>query len=276
MQTIKKVLLLLILINSYCILYSQTSVVVPDTVAPRGVSTFIDVRGTIDFDNTGEITLYFSFNAYLFDIRSVKADPAWGIRGLSQDGFRVEFNPYGMSRLIIRSNDYMRVNNGRLFLAEIEGLAYKDTTGYLTPDSIVFEGTKLANTSFQPGLITVPGLPVYDEFGEGLGLCYPNPFFSTVKIPFFIENEQKVKLVVYSSTGDKLPINEINTEEQKLFLKETNGTVSAVDDINSVLKPGYYEYVFTPEWWKMSNGAYYVFLIVGDQVYNKGLIFEKP
>jgi hypothetical protein len=74
--------------------------------------------------------------------------------------------------------------------------------------------------SLQQGQIIVPGLPIFDEFGEGLGFCYPNPFGYTVRIPFYLESAQNIKLVVYSLAGKEIPIHDINKEQNRLFKKE--------------------------------------------------------
>jgi hypothetical protein len=276
MRHIKFILIFVILISTYFVSYSQPAVRVSDATAPRGESTLIDVTGTIDFGNTGELVFYFTFNAYLYDIKSVKTGNNFGLNTITGDGFKVIINPMGLSELIVKSNDYKNISNGILFRIELEGLAYKDSIGFIIPDSVALNGTKVNNLSLNRGRIVVPGLPIYDDFGEGLGYCYPNPFHYTVTLPFYLESSQNIKLNVFSLAGKRIPIHEINMEQNRLFKKETNGTKVPLDNIDSELSPGYYEYVFTPEYWEMSSGIYYVFLITNDKVYSKSLIFFKP
>lgn len=272
----KLILFFVIFISTYLVSYSQPAVRVSDATAPRGTSTLIDVTGTIDFGNAGELVFYFTFNAYLYDIKSVKTGNNFGLNSITSDGFKVIINPMGLSELIVKSNDYKNISNGILFQIELEGLAYKDSIGFIIPDSVALNGTKINNLSLNQGRIVVPGLPIYDDFGEGLGYCYPNPFHYTVNIPFYLESSQKIKLTVFSLAGKKVPIHEINMEQNRLFKKETNGTRVPLENIDSELATGYYEYVFTPEYWEMSSGIYYVFLITNDKVYSKSLIFFKP
>lgn len=272
----RKILLLFIFFTSFNLLFSQPSVKVSDTTAQRGVSTFVDVYGTIDFGNTGELAIYFSLNGYLYNIKSVQTDAGYGIRSLAADGFRFIFNKYGQSLLVIKTNDYGNITNGLLCRLEVEGLAFEDSVGTITPDSITVGGIKKNNASMQAGTIIVPGIPIFDAFGEGLGNCYPNPFHYTVRIPFFLEAPQKVKLVLFSSGGKKVPMHDINMEQNKLLRKDKDLGLTPVEDIYAALAAGYYEYVFSPEYWKMSSGLYYIMLITDGQVYSKPIVFYKP
>lgn len=276
MRRIRIILLLTVFLTTYNLLYSQPTVRVIDTVAQRNAMTYVDVYGTIDFDNTGELIIYFSFNGYLYDIKSILTDPSYGVRSLSADGFKVNFNTFGFSGLIIKSGDYQRITNGILFRIELRGLAYKDSVGYIIPDSIALGGLKLGNAVLQQGKVVVPGIPVYDSFGEGLGYCFPNPFHHTVTIPFYLESSQKIKIVVFSMAGKKIPVHDINLEQNRLFRKESDGDVVPIEDVYSELTAGYYSYIFTPEYWKMSSGLYYVMLITESQVYSRPLAFYKP
>ncbi len=272
----QRFLLLFIFFASLGMSYSQPAVRVSDTTAPRGISTFVDVYGTIDFGNTGELAIYFSLNGYLYNIKSVETGGTFGIRALAADGFKFSFNKYGLSQLVIKSNDYTNVTNGLLCRIEVEGLAYQDTIGTITPDSMAVGGAKISSASMKAGTVIVPGIPIFDSFGEGLGNCYPNPFHYTVRIPFYLEAPQKVKLVLFSSVGKKVPIHDINTEQNKLLRKDKDLGLTPVEDLYSELAAGYYEYVFSPQYWKISSGLYYIMLITEGQVYSKPLVLYKP
>ncbi len=267
----KSLFTLLILLNSNLLIFSQSSVIVPDGDTPRGYVSEILVIGTIP-GPVSEIQIKFRYNAQLLDIKKIT-----GGAGFAFAGPDITFNNnmaiMDSAIITIIGSNVQPVENGTIFVVEIEGLAGPDSIAILEPIELKVNGDKPDSIVYIPGRMRI-GDPVFQRFPENLGLNYPNPFNFNTIFPFSINKKTKVKFYIYAIDG-KL-VQEIPSDSPMIeyYLFDSNGKPMK-DAINNSFEMGTYEIELIPINWKVAKGIYFLVMETSIKIYHRTFVYMR-
>ncbi len=273
---IKSLTLILIAILTFTgSIFSQNTITVPDTSIPRGNIINLEVRGTLDINSGDELTLKFTFNSNIIDIKEVVGADDYAVKSVNPEDVTFNFFDLNNASLEFSTTDVQPVTNGVICALRVEGLVYRDSIAGLKPEEVLINGEPAADVNLVPGTITVPGLPVFPGLGEDLGKNYPNPFSWKTVFPFTIKDSTRVHFSAFSTAGRNIHFHEINFEKSAVRKLAADGSYTYMDDPFGILAPGNYELVFTPYTWELSSGSYYMLMVTDYGVYTASFVYLK-
>ncbi len=263
-------LFLLLLFNEAL---SQVIVRIPDTTIPRGSIYKIPVIGTIPGSSLNNLTLQLVFNANVIDIKSASGAGNYAMKCPVPKVDSINFDNLNSAVITISCNDVQPVNNDTICTIDVEGLAGPDSLSLIKPIKVIIDGTAIDAATLVQGTIKVPGEPVYQEFPEGIGQNYPNPFESTTTFPMSINNLTKVNFLIYAVNGAS--VYEVTVPGDWLTLEKVtkNGNI-VIDRFDSVLERGSYLLHLTPGP-EMASGVYFLLMLTDNGKYSKGFLYLK-
>ncbi len=240
----------------YSALFAQYSVSIPDGRSPRGFVTEVPVNAMLK-GQTGSISLKLTYNAFLFDIRSIRAGGSFII---SEDvpQFNNNISNLEFAELTLSGTINPAISSDRLCILRIEGLAGPDSIGYIRPVELSINGNIVQDTSFKSGRFSI-GDPVIRKFPESLRQNYPNPFLDKTTFEFTIDNETAVSFHIYSMNGRKIQAipGEGDTFDYSVF--RSNG-LEISNPFDEKFERGKYSLVLNPKLWKISSGVYIIIM----------------
>ena len=261
-----------IFILSYFHLFSQTTILIPDTLIPRGKIYHINISGSINQNPINNLKLTFLFDSRIIDIKSVTSSPNSVIK-CNPPVYNFNYDKTDSATLEINCDNVQNISNGIICSFDIEGLVGPDSVAYLNPTGVFINGIQDSNAIFKKGLIAVPGVPIFQKYIERLGQNYPNPFNATSFFPFTIENSAKVKFLIYSSYGQLISSSDKNDGTMIVLMSTKNGN-KIINNLDNKLNEGDYLLQYSPSL-KLSSGVYFLDMITDFGVYNTGFIFQK-
>jgi len=226
------------MLNAYA---SEIKVEVESTTARQGDHIAVSVFGTINVDTLNSMVLIFNYNANRLKIDSVKGAVNYAVKCSNPTMFDSTFAEYGT--LKVQCSEVQKILDGKICTIYITCLAGSGNEALITPTIVeVDDSTQTANLI--AGKITFNDIPVLPKFIEGLGLPSPNPFGSTITIPYTIDVPTNIQFYIYDLVGRLV-------QEFPIAYKIRGG----------------YSFYFTPNEGELSNGAYYVVMKTDSKVY---------
>jgi hypothetical protein len=253
--------------------FNQVIVSIPDTTIPRGSIYHIPIRGTISGSPLTSLTLQFSFNANVIDIKSASGADNYAMKCPKPVIDSINLDNLNSAIITITCNDVQAVNKGIICTIDVEGLVGPDSLTLIEPKKVFINGNEIDSATFTSGTIKVPGSPIFQEFPEGLGQNYPNPFITTTTFPMSINKPTKVNFLIYAVNGAS--VYEITVPGDWLTLEKVtkNGNI-VIDRFESVLDRGTYVLQLTPGA-EMASGVYFLLMLTDNGKYNKGFLYLK-
>ncbi|MBI5326251.1 MAG: hypothetical protein HZB41_13435 [Ignavibacteriae bacterium] len=273
-QNAVKIFIVILGIISTCyISYSQTNVTVPDTVIPRGEVYSIPINGSLDQVNKKSIKIKLRYNARVIYIKSVKGSDNTIMNCLTPKLGNPDYSDISKTTVEISCDSISSSNSGIFCFIDVEGLAGPDTLTYLVPVAIYINDVQDSTAVFDGGQIKVPGDLVYQRFPEGIGQNYPNPFASYTFFPVVIDKLTKVNFKLYTNNGSE--VSSINNKSETLELYKKTGTGEVkVNFDDEILDRGNYVLHFIPDA-EFANGSYFLVMKTVNGIYNIRFLYIK-
>jgi hypothetical protein len=262
----------LILFSGVIELYCQFSLVMPDTVIPRGYSYALPVYGSTGSQAINDFRLVVSYNSNVIEIDSVTGGPGFAMLCPRLTVIK-NFDNLDSSLIEIRCSQVAN-NINPLFNLFVSALSGSIDTTRLVPRKLFINGSEQVMTDSGTGRIIVTGIHIYQGFLEGLGPNSPNPFawpYMTT-FPFSINLPTRASFSIYSSGGRLINSGPGETVELTIYSLDTKTTV----DPGSLLNRGNYELrLQVKQPWNLSSGAYYLVMRTDNGVYSKNFMLLK-
>lgn len=249
------------------------SIWINDTTLKRGEISEILIYGDIDLDTARTLTLFLKFNALDLDIKSVAGNDSF-IMQCSSPVYDVKMNNYVDASLTINCNDLEF--NGKKVICKliVEALTGPDTVSFIRITEVKVNDVVQNGFEFKDGRIRIPGEPVFQDFPEGIGNNYPNPFDSYTIFPVTINKETKVDFLVYTLTGEFIISNEdLNSMLEVSFFD--NDVEVPITNLHQKLRRGNYKIKLKPDVNQFSSGEYFFIMLTDDGVYHRNFVFVK-
>ncbi len=267
-----KILYILCLLLPFSLEAATFELSVPDTLIPSGKIYNLPVNGKINNAPQGNLSIILNFNARSLDIKSIRGS---NLSGLHDEiiAFKTIVHAWDSVDLQIETNNYSSDFSGNLFYMEVESLVGPDTLSRISLKEVRVNDS-IQSSELSGGLIiTTPPL-VNQEYVEGIGVPYPNPFNEKAKIPFIVEKDSPINFKIYSYLGrliDNFPLTKQNIDFQ--VFNNKNEEIFGIE--NKTLLAGNYYLTMHPKKWEVSSGPYYVIMETKSGVYKTNFIYVK-
>ena len=255
------------------LLFSKSSININDSIINRGIVSQIPIYGTLSETNVNSLKIIIEFNALSLDIKSATGNENFIMKCGNPD-IKINMEDITKSSLTITCNDIQPLENGIYCILNVEGLAGPDTTSLINPLKMIINGSELTETELKSGSITIPGIPVFQDYPESIGNNYPNPFNGETKFPISIHKPTNLKFFIYSTDGRMILSNEQENEMLELSLFK-NKTEITIVNLNNKLDRGNYILKLSPDNMRFASGEYYLFMVTDLGVYYKNFIYLK-
>jgi len=266
-------LLIFLFINFSNLLFSANTISINDTTLKRGEIAEILIYADINLDTAKSLTLFLNFNALDIDIKSVAGNENFIMQCLNPI-YDIKMNKFTDAKLTINCNKLDFNNKNILCKLIVEPLSGPDSVTYIKIDSIKINDKIQNDYEFKNAEIKIPGEPVFQDFPEGIGNNYPNPFQDFTVFPVIINKETKVQFIVYSLTGEFIISNkDLNNMLEVTFYN--NDFEIPIITLNEKLQRGYYKIKLKPDVNQFSSGVYFFIMMTDNKVYHKNFVFMK-
>ncbi|MCX6156331.1 MAG: hypothetical protein NT007_19435 [Candidatus Kapabacteria bacterium] len=279
MITLKNIfflLTILILIPNYYAL-GAVSVSIPDTMIKSGVSSKIKIQvtGTIDISPINSIKIRFKYNSGILDIAKVFGSPNYAMT----DNFPqiTNINSTVDSAIFeVFSKTGQTVTNGIICELETEGLASEDSLAYIKPVQIFINDTEITNANLKQGKIIVNDAIIVPVYPEGLAQNRPNPFLvnDLVSVPFFINKNTKVQFSLFYIDGEFIQDFGVFGQMQNFMITNESG-LNLNYSHDMIFSHGSYFLKFTPNFWEIPSGKYFLTMKTQSFIYKINLLYCK-
>ena len=265
-----KLIIILLFLSTFSTLLTQT-VIIPDTSAQRGIIHKIPVY--LEYEgNTDRLTLKIEFNAYLLDVKSVKAGAGYLINE-DNVSFTQDISDLENSYITINSFD-ISGSSGKLCEIEYEALAGPDSVAYFFPTELSINNVDI-DAVFNDGRISI-GDPVFPITKNTISDAYPNPVMNSTGFDIVINDPGTIEIKIFAMSGRivaEYPSNSRNDFE--FLLMNTSTGVPLILDEGEILEEGKYRLRFNPFPWNWSAQVYVVVARLGNEVYQSKFMIIK-
>lgn len=255
-------------------LKSQNLIEFSDTTLFRGNQAEIPIYGSVNKSNIKSIEITFEYNALNLDIKSVYGNTDFAMKCLTLVSNNNMIDLIN-SKFTVFCNDVQNVSNGIICKIIVEGLAGPDSVTFLTPKSIKINDTIVSDVILQEGKIRIPGEPVDQQYPEGIGKNYPNPFNESTTFPLSINYKTMVSFNIYTTDGRFILSNEYANDMLELSFFDNRHNKIPITNLKSPLERGNYELRLNPDHMRFASGEYYLIMITEDKVYHRNFIYLK-
>lgn len=262
-------LFILFYVNSY----SEIKVTINDTTITRGITSQIFIYGTVTDENISSIRIVFEYNTLDLFVHSANGSEAYSMK-CDKPVLTTNLDDLTKSKVSVSCNDILKVQDGIICVLNIEGLVGPDTVSSIKLDSIFINGDYYNITVKDSGIINVPGMPVIQNYPEGIGYNYPNPLYEETIFDISIHEPTKVQFIVYALDGSFVFSNEKPIEMLELSFYKNSEEIP-IGNLNQKLDKGSYKLKFKPDNMQFSSGEYYLIMITDNGVYHRNFIYLK-
>lgn len=229
------------LLLSSSITAQEVRITVSDATAKQGDLKDIEVTGTIADTIIDSVRISVNYNANRLKIDSVTGGNEYALQCL-QPSF-IDQVSISDGVLEISCSNIKQTTDGKLFVLHCTILAGTGTVAEIAPVECFVNGIKKEGI-LSIGTITIDDIPVTVKFKEGIGFPFENPSYTTIRIPYSIDNPTKVSFTLYDILG------------------------RIVEDISPIERTqGIYEFNYIPRDGVFANGAYFVKMTTDSKVY---------
>ena len=254
-------------------LNAKVKIIIPDTTVRIGNKISLELIGDLDENNINSIEIMLDFNAYNLDIKSAKGDSNYVIKCLNP-AYTIDMDNIINSKMDIFCDDIQTINNGVFCKLEIEALSGPDSVTKINVDYIKINGKTISDAEITAGNIKIIGESIIQNYPEGLGLNFPNPFFDKTKFQISISKSTKVEFQIYSIAGQFILSNKLEENMLKLSLVKSNQEI-AITSLNELLSRGDYYLTLRPDRTRFASGEYYLLMSTDNGSYTTKFIYMK-
>jgi hypothetical protein len=240
----------------------------------RAVDAELTVYGNIDLANIKSLEITFEFNALNLEIKSAYANSSF-IMKCPTPITNYNKDDLTKSTVTIFCNDIQNINNGIICKLIVEALAGPDSITYLTPKSIKINDSLIDDANLTRGIIKIHGENVTQQYPEGIGRNYPNPFNEITTFPLSINYKTKVAFKIYANDGRFILSNDEANDMMELSFFDNKRNEIPITDLNSDLNRGNYILRLKPDYMQFASGMYYLIMIIDNKVYHRNFIYFK-
>lgn len=265
-----KSIIILLFLSTFSTLFAQT-VTIPDTLAQRGVIHKIPVFLEYD-ENIEQTLLKIDFNAFLLDVKSVKAGTGYLINE-EEVSFSQDISDLENSYITINSSN-ISGSSGKLCEIEYEALAGPDSVAYFIPTELSIN-SNVIDADFNEGRISI-GEPVFPVTKNTISDAYPNPVQNTTGFDIVINDPGTIEIKIFSLNGGLVAEYPLNSRTDfEFLLMNTSTGVPLILDEGEILQEGKYRLRFNPFPWNWSAQIYVVVARLGNEVYQSKFLIIK-
>jgi hypothetical protein len=272
-RAIRLLIIILGFYSYYNLSFAQSYVSVPDTVIPRGEIYNIPVSGIFNQSDITSLKITFQFNARVIDVKSATGADSYIMKCSTPWLSELTFSGSDTAYVDISCDSVSSITNGIICSIDVEGLAGPDSITTLVPIKVFINGIQVELPTFKAGQLRVPGSTVYQQYPEGLGQNYPNPFSGYTFFPISIENATKIDFKIFTNYGQEV-FTDLDNSESLMLFKETGSGFEKINIKDDVLEKGNYRLTFIPEA-ELASGSYFMVMQSDNGVYNKRFLYIK-
>lgn len=267
------IILITILSFQFDLLNAKVKIFIPDTTVKTGDKFSLQLKGDLEEKNINSIEIKLDFNAYNLDIKSAEGDTNYALKCLNP-AYSFDLNNLANSKMDIFCDDIQIINNSIFCTIYLEALSGPDSLTTITIDYIKINGKTIEDAELKPGTIKIIGESIMQNYPEGLGLNFPNPFNDFTKFQISISKSTKVKFQIYSLSGKYLLEDNLKKNMLKLSLVKNKQEIP-ITSLNEVLSRGNYYLTIQPDGTRFANGEYYLLMSTDQGSYSKKFIYLK-
>jgi len=253
-------------------LFSQVGISFDDTSIQRGRIYEIPVYGSVSGNSLTDLTLIFSFDSHIIDVKGALGGDKYAIKTLNPS-FGLAFPRLDSAVIRINSTEIQPVSNGIICMLQVEGLVYSDSLAKIVLRELILNGAHVPELKFKEGTIKVLGDAYLSHLPDDLGQCTPNPFVGQAKFGFSIENPSKVRFIVYSVLGRLVMTSDDNEFDQ--FVAKSQEKNLTYKKFNQTFESGDYVLLFNPSIWDLSQGLYFMVMQTDKGAYKTNFLYFK-